>query len=61
MEKFPIPQNSPQDDVPKPRVEVRPEFATFVPQEFLDDPVGYFEREGENIRAILRGVQEGGV
>ncbi len=61
MEKFPIPQNSPQDDVPKPRVEVRPEFATFVPQEFLDDPVGYFEREGKNIKTGEIKYNEAGI
>lgn len=50
MEKFPNPQNNTHEDAPKPKVEVESEFAAFVPQEFLDDPAGYFEREGKNIK-----------
>ncbi len=50
MEKFLDPQDNTQEDAPTPKVEVKPEFASFVPQEFLDDPVGYFEREGRNIK-----------
>ncbi len=50
MEKFPNPQNNNQENAPKPKVEVEHEFAAFVPQEFLDDPGGYFEREGKNIK-----------
>jgi len=51
MEKFPNIQNNTQEDAPKPKVEIEPEFTAFVPQEFLDDPAGYFEREGKNIKA----------
>jgi hypothetical protein len=50
MEKFPDTQNNTQEDAPKPKGEGAPEFAAFVPQEFLDDPAGYFEREGKNIK-----------
>jgi hypothetical protein len=50
MEKFPDTQNNAREDAPKPKVEVEPEFVAFVPQEFLDDPAGYFEREGKNIK-----------
>jgi hypothetical protein len=50
MEKSPILQNNTQENAPKPQVEVVPEYADFVPQEFLNDPAGYFEREGKNIK-----------
>ncbi|MFA6601504.1 MAG: hypothetical protein WCT02_01395 [Candidatus Paceibacterota bacterium] len=50
MEKFPNTQNNAREDAPKPKVEIEPEFAAFMPQEFLDDPAGYFEREGKNIK-----------
>ncbi len=50
MEKFLDPQDNTQEGAPTPRVEVKPEFTTFVPQEFLYDPVGYFETEGKNIK-----------
>lgn len=50
MEKFPNLQNNTQEDAPKPKVEVESEFVAFVPQEFLDDPAEYFEREGNNIK-----------
>ncbi len=50
MEKFPNPQNNIQENAPAPKVEVEPEFNEFVPQEFLADPAGYFEREGKNIK-----------
>ena len=50
MENFPKSQNNTQEDAPKPKVDVEFEFAAFVPQEFLNDPVGYFEREGKNIK-----------
>ncbi len=33
-----------------PKVEVEVEFSDFIPQAFLDDPAGYFEREGENVK-----------
>jgi hypothetical protein len=50
MEKFPNTQNNIQEVIPKPKVEIEPQFTAFVPQEFLDNPVGYFEREGKNIK-----------
>ena len=50
MEKFSIPQNNNQEIISTPIIEVESGFADFVPQEFLNDPVGYFEREGKNIK-----------
>lgn len=50
MEKFPTSQNNTQEDAPKPKVDIESEFVDFVPQEFLDDPAEYFEREGKNIK-----------
>lgn len=50
MENFTNLQNNDQESAPRSRVEVDPGFVEFVPQEFLDDPVGYFEREGKNIK-----------
>jgi len=61
MEKFPNPQNSIQESAPAPKVEVKSEFAGFVPQEFLDDPAGYFEREGRNIKTGEIKYDESGV
>jgi hypothetical protein len=50
MENFPNSHDNLQERVSVPKVEVKPEFAIFVPPEFLDDPIGYFEREGKNIK-----------
>lgn len=50
MEKFPSPQNNTPEKIIAPKVEVEPGFSEFVPKEFLDDPSGYFEREGRNIK-----------
>lgn len=50
MENFPNPQNNIQESIPTPKVEIEPGFVEFVPQEFLDDPAGYFESEGKNIK-----------
>lgn len=50
MEKFPNSQNNIQEKIFIPKVEVEPGFVEFVPQEFIDDPAGYFEREGRNIK-----------
>ncbi|HVV15226.1 MAG TPA: hypothetical protein VHD55_02420 [Candidatus Paceibacterota bacterium] len=44
------PSNNTKESSPKPSVEVESEFAEFVPQDFLNDPVGYFERGGKNIK-----------
>ena len=50
MEKFPNLQNNIQENFPKLKVEIEPGFAEFIPQEFLNNPVEYFEREGKNIK-----------
>lgn len=50
MEKFLGSQNNTPEKTPASKVEVEPGFGEFVPKEFLDDPSGYFEREGKNIK-----------
>lgn len=50
MENFQNPQNNTHESVPASKVEIEAGFAEFAPQEFLDDPAGYFEREGKNIK-----------
>mgnify|MGYP001559619488 FL=1 len=60
MESSPNPQNNIQEITPIPKVEVETEFVNFVPQEFLDDPTGYFEREGKNIKTGEKKVDETG-
>jgi hypothetical protein len=60
MENFPNPLNNSQESTPTPKVEVKPEFRAFVPQEFLDDPAGYFEREGVNIKTGEIKIDETG-
>ena len=57
MEKF----INTQESVPVPKVEVEPEFRGFIPQEFLVDPKGYFEREGKNIKTGEKKIDENGV
>lgn len=61
MEGFSNPQGTVREGIPAPRVEVEPEFSDFVPQEFLDDPTGYFEREGKNIKTGEKKIDEAGV
>jgi hypothetical protein len=61
MERFPNPQSNTPEKMPAPKVEVEPEFVEFVPQEFLDDPAGYFEREGKNIKTGEIKYDEAGV
>lgn len=39
----------PQEEI-KIRVEAKPEFESFIPQDFKNDPFGYFEHEGKNIK-----------
>lgn len=42
--------NSTQENIPRPKVEVESGFTDFIPQKFINDPAGYFEREGKNIK-----------
>lgn len=35
---------------PKARVEIESDYEQFIPDEFRDDPVGYFERKGKNVK-----------
>lgn len=39
------------EQTPRPKVEVEHQYADFVPEEFKNDPLGYFEREGVNIKS----------
>jgi hypothetical protein len=39
-----------QETTPKPQIEVESGFSDYVPLEFTQDPVGYFESEGKNIK-----------
>jgi hypothetical protein len=43
-----------------PNIDIESEYVDFVPREFLDDPVGYFEREGRNIKSGEQKVDETG-
>lgn len=61
MEKFSSPRNNTPERPPVPKVEVEPGFAGFVPKEFLNDPSGYFEREGKNIKTGEIKYDEAGV
>ncbi len=54
-------QNNISESAPVPIIEIEPEFAGFTPQEFIIDPVGYFEREGKNIKKGERMLDEQGV
>ncbi|MHB8860651.1 MAG: hypothetical protein ACYC48_02855 [Minisyncoccota bacterium] len=47
---FNNPFKSGHEKIPAAAVEVEREFAGFVPAGFVADPVGYFEREGKNIK-----------
>ncbi len=61
MENFPNPQKNIQENTPTCRVEIESGLAEFVPREFLDDPVGYFEREGKNIKTGEIKYDESGI
>ncbi len=55
MEQIPISQEN------TPKVDIESHFFDFVPQEFIDDPVEYFEREGRNIKTGEKKIDEQGV
>lgn len=38
------------EEEPKARIEIESSYEQFVPAEFRDDPAGYFEREGKNVK-----------
>lgn len=50
MEQFPNIQKNTQENIHSPKVDIEPDFFEFVPQEFLNNPVGYFEHTGKNIK-----------
>jgi hypothetical protein len=41
----------PQPEKTKPSLEIDPAFIPYVPEDFKNDPFGYFEREGKNIKS----------
>lgn len=43
------------------KIEVEGEFDNYIPKDFIDDPVGYFERFGENIKKGNRKIDDKGV
>lgn len=45
----PIIESRPEGE-PKAKVEVESGYEQFIPAEFRNDPVGYFEREGKNVK-----------
>ncbi|MEN9852693.1 MAG: hypothetical protein RI996_636 [Candidatus Parcubacteria bacterium] len=53
-------QNKSQEIVPASRVEVETDFSDFVPQEFIQNPTEYFEREGKNIKLGEIKIDEDG-
>jgi hypothetical protein len=53
-------QENNQEKEPNFTIEIKPKFSSFVPKEFADDPVGYFEREGVNIKKGERKIDESG-
>ncbi len=55
------PNSNAQESPPTPTVEVESGFVEFVPQAFLNDPAGYFEREGKNIKTGEVKYDEAGV
>lgn len=61
MENFPHLKNNTEENISLPKVEVEPEYAEIVPQEFLNDPAGYFEREGKNIKSGEIKYDESGI
>lgn len=42
-------ESKPEEE-PKARIEIESNYEQFIPAEFRDDPVGYFEREGKNVK-----------
>lgn len=46
-----IPNQAPQESVPKTKVEVESAFNGFVPEEFRSSPIKYFEEKGINIKS----------
>lgn len=42
-------ESKPEEE-PKANVEIKSGYKPFVPAEFRDDPIGYFEREGKNVK-----------
>lgn len=61
MESFPNPQENNQEKEHNFTIEIKPEFSSFVPKEFADDPIGYFECEGVNIKKGEKKIDENGV
>jgi hypothetical protein len=50
-----------QEAISTPKIEIAPKYQEFIPDEFTNDPLGYFESEGKNIKTGERKIDEGGV
>lgn len=46
--------------MPNPKIEIEAGFNDFIPREFIDDPVGYFEHTGKNIKTGEKKIDETG-
>jgi len=46
----PIIESRPEEE-PKAKIEIESGYEQFVPAEFRDDPIGYFEKEGRNVKS----------
>jgi hypothetical protein len=61
MENIENSQNNAQENFPVPKVYIEPGFHDFIPEEFIADPVGYFDREGKNIKTGEKKVDQSGM
>jgi hypothetical protein len=59
-EKLPTIGTSIQEQTPVPKVFVETKYIDYVPQDFLNNPVGYFEHEGKNVKDGEKKVDEDG-
>ena len=48
------------ESTPESFIKIEKEFEDFIPEEFLNDPVGYFEKEGQNIKQGEKKFDETG-
>lgn len=46
---------------PDPLIEISPEYEGYIPKEFLENPLKYFEEHGENIKSGEVKIDEGGI
>jgi len=50
-----------QESISTPQIEIEPQYKEFVTEEFKNDPLGYFEREGKNIKSGEIKIDNDGV